>query len=181
MQFVKSDIVHRSDPVRVEYAAVTRADKNVAWKLFSDFRRWRRFSDFYGEIRWVSGAPWSVGSRLRINLVRPVRTTVHHVIIACSPGERVGWIDHALHNTMEQWVVFEPLAEGGTLVQTWAEVVGPAVTVGGRPLRKLLKSFIELWYSRFCRECNHLWAKEQMARALRDTKLPGSINAIMLT
>lgn len=163
MQFVKSDLVRRSDPVRVEYAGVTRANPNLAWKLFSDFRRWRRFSDIYGEIRWVSGAPWSVGSRLRIDLVRPVRTTVDHVIIACSPGERVGWIDHAFSNTMEQWVAFQPRAEGGTLVETWAEMVGPAVTLGGRPVRKLLKTFIELWYSRFCRECDHVWEKEQTA------------------
>jgi hypothetical protein len=178
MQFVKSNKVRGPDPVRVEYAAVTRANRDLAWKLFSDFRRWRRFSDFYGEIRWVSGAPWSVGSRLRIDLVRPVRTTVDHVIIACTPGDRVGWIDHSLHNTMEQWVVFEPRPEGGTLVHTWAEIVGPAVTVGGRAVRKLLKSFIELWYSRFCRECDHLWAKEQTADSLRDATVPGSINAL---
>jgi hypothetical protein len=163
MQFVKSDIVRRPDPVRVEYAAVTRANRNLAWKLFSDFRRWRRFSDFYGEIRWISGVPWKVGSRLRIELVRPVRTTVDHVIIACSPGEHVGWIDHALHNTMEQWVVFEPRVGGGTRVHTWAEVVGPTTTVGGRPVREVVKSFIELWYSRFCRECDSLCTQQQEA------------------
>ena len=160
MQGSKSRFVQRAKTVWVEYAAVTRADRTLAWKLFSDFRRWRRFSDHYGDIRWLSGEPWTVGSRLQISLVRPVRTCVDHVITMCSPPEYVAWIDHALGNTMEQWVVFQPRFEGGTRVHTWAEVVGPTTQISGRPIRELLKSFIELWYSRFCRECDRVYAKE---------------------
>jgi len=161
----KSRFVHRADMVRVEYSAKTRADRALAWKLFSDFSCWRRFSDHYGDIRWLSGRPWTPGSRLQISLVRPVRTTVDHVITLCSPPDYVAWIDHALGNTMEQWVVFQPQSEGGTRVHTWAEVVGPTTKVGGRPVRELVKSFIELWYSRFCRECDRLHHKQCHALA----------------
>ena len=159
MQSSTSPLMHCANMVRVEYSAFTRADRALAWKLFSDFRRWRRFSDHYGEIRWLSGRPWTAGSRLQISLVRPVRTTVDHVITLCSPPDYVAWIDHALGNTMEQWVVFQPELEGGTRVHTWAEVVGPTTRVGGRPVREVVKSFIELWYSRFCRECDRLQRK----------------------
>src|SRR5262245_19837128 len=148
MQVSKVSFVHRSEMVRVEYSAETRAGRALTWKIFSDWRRWPRFSDFYGDIRWLSGTPWTVGRRLRIELVRPVRTTVDHVITVCSPGECVAWIDHALGNTMEQWVVFEPREDGGTTVHTWADVAGWSMTIAGRPLRCVLKSFIELWYSR---------------------------------
>lgn len=161
MQVSRADFVPRT---RVEYSAETRADRALTWKVFSDWRRWRRFSDFYGDIRWLSGEPWTVGSRLRIELVRPVKTSVDHVITVCSPGECVAWIDHALGNTMEQWVVFEPREEGGTCVHTWAEVAGWASTIAGHPIRSVLKSFIELWYSRFCRECDGIHARERAAR-----------------
>lgn len=164
MQAVKSDFVHSSEMVRVEYSAETRADCVLAWRVFSDWRRWQRFSDYYGEIRWLNGKPWAVGSRLRIELVRPVRATVDHVITICSPGECVAWIDHALGNTMEQWVVFEPREEGGTCVQTWAEVAGSASTIAGLPVRNVLKSFIELWYSRFCRECDARYERERASQ-----------------
>src|SRR5262249_50253887 len=137
MQAAKSHFGHRAGMVRVEYSAETRADRALTWRVFSDWRRWRRFSDFYGDIRWLNGEPWTVGSRLRIELVRPVRTTVDHVITACSPGECVAWIDHFCGNTMEQWVFFKPREEGGTCVQTWAEATGSATAITGRPLRSL--------------------------------------------
>src|SRR5215472_3678693 len=149
----KSLFVRRSEMVRLEYAAVTQADPALAWKVFSDWRRWSRFSDFYGNIRWLSGEPWMVGSRLQIELVRPVRTTVDHVITVCSPPDCVAWIDHFKGYTMEQWVVFEALAEGGTRVRTWADLVGPN-SAEGVPVRDTIKHFIELWYSRFCSECD---------------------------
>ena len=153
MHTSKSRFVRRSEMVRLEYTAVTQADPALAWKVFSDWRRWSRFSDFYGNIRWLSGEPWMVGSRLQIELVRPVRTTVDHVITVCSPRDCVAWIDHFKGYTMEQWVVFEALGEGGTRVRTWAELVGPT-SAEGVPVRDTVKNFIELWYSRFCTECD---------------------------
>src|SRR5437899_9626326 len=114
----KSQFVHASEIVRVEYSAWTRADRETVWKIFSDWRRWQRFSDCYGEVDWLSGTPWMVGSRLRIEMVRPMRMRVDHVITVCSPGECVAWIDHFMGNTMEQWVVFERRPEGGTTVKT---------------------------------------------------------------
>lgn len=163
MQAGKSCSLLCAPLVRVEYSGVTRADCALTWKMFSDWRRWQRFSDVYGDIRWLSGTPWTAGSRMRIVLVRPQRTTVDHVIIACAPGERVGWIDHWFGNTMEQWVVFQPRPEGGTRVHTWAEVVGPTTAADKQRLRERLKSFIELWYSRFCRECDR--EQEKLSRA----------------
>jgi hypothetical protein len=155
----KSQFVHASEIVRVEYSAWTRADRQTVWKIFSDWRRWQRFSDCYGEVDWLSGTPWMVGSRLRIEMVRPIRMRVDHVITVCSPGECVAWIDHFMGNTMEQWVVFERRPEGGTSVKTWAEVAGLGTIGGGRQVRSLIKSFIELWYSRFCRECDRIHQK----------------------
>jgi hypothetical protein len=140
--------------VRVEYSAATSADPELTWKLFTNIFLWRRFADVYGDIEWRSGEPWVVGSRLKIEIVRPLKTTVDHVITVSSRPKCIAWIDHAMGNTMEQWVQFEATEDGGTRVHTWAELTGTTGTVGERPVAEVLKDFIGGWYDRFCEECD---------------------------
>jgi hypothetical protein len=140
----------------LEYTAFTRADRALAWKLFSDFRFWPVFSDIYGAIRWSKGKPWMAGSRLHIEIVRPVEAVVDHVITVCSPGEHVAWIDHALGNTMEQWVTFDALADGRTRVHTWAEITGTTTIVDGHNVSEFLRGFIRTWYESYCAACDLL-------------------------
>lgn len=145
----------------LEFTAFTKADPFLAWKIFSDFRLWPRFSDIYGSIRWKKGAPWKAGSRLQIDIVRPVKASVDHVITACSPGEHVAWIDHAFGNTMEQWVTFAALPDGRTRVHTWLEATGRVRDVEGHDLSEFLRAFIRVWYNSFCEACDKL-AEGQM-------------------
>jgi hypothetical protein len=157
---VDSEPGERRRIVRVEYSDVTFASRSLAWKVFSDVRQWPKFSNIYGEIRWFAGKPWKVGSRMRINLVRPVKTSVDHVITVSRPEECVAWIDHFLGNTMEQWVSFNRQSDGSTWIHTWAELTGPTSEIAGRQFSEVVKRFIEVWYNRFCQECNRLHEKE---------------------
>ena len=141
-----------------EYSIETVASPSLVWQIFSNWWLWPKFSDIYGEIRWVAGEAWEPGSRLRIEVVRPVRISVEHVITACVPEKRVGWIDHGIGTTIEQWVYFEPRA-GGTRVRTWAEFTGIAIVVAGRPIRELLLNFTHDWYDAFQAECDRQAAK----------------------
>lgn len=141
---------------RLEYSVITKASREEVWRAFSDYRNWPTFSDIYGNMLWVQGQPWQPGSRLRIEVVKPLQTTIDHVIISCTPREQVAWIDHALGTTMEQWVVFEPLADGGTRVRTWAEFTGTMDEITGRPLREWLREFIADWYGNFGEFCDQL-------------------------
>jgi hypothetical protein len=142
--------------LRVEYTVVTRADRTLAWEIFSDWRQWYRFSDIYGDIRWIEGKPWTPGSRLQIELLHPVRAMLDHVITACSPGNFVAWIDHAHANTMEQWVHFKTLTNGATEIRTWAELLGPTQSIEGSDVREIVTNFIRSWYSNFSEECDRL-------------------------
>ncbi len=141
---------------RVEYKVVTRADRELAWKVFSDWGLWRRFSNIYGDIRWIEGKPWTPGSRLQIELLHPVRVVLDHAITACSPANFVAWIDHAYSDTMEQWVHFNSLPDGSTEIRTWADLTGPTAKIGGRDVRELLTDFIRTWYDNFSEECDRL-------------------------
>lgn len=140
----------------LEYTAFTKASPSVAWKLFCDYRFWPFFSNIYGDIRWSKGKPWTVGSRLKIDIIDPVKTTVDHVITVCKPPERVAWIDHALGNTMEQWVTFEPQPDGTTRVHTWAEITGTEPMFAANQYSDFVRAFMRQWYDSFCWACDQL-------------------------
>lgn len=147
---------------RLEYNVVTRANRDLVWQLFSDWRRWRRFSDVYGDIRWGKGEPWQPGSRMLIDLLRPLPATVDHVITVCSPPEFVAWIDHVYGNSMEQWVTFSTLSDGSTRIHTWAEIAGPTQTVGGVDAIDMVRRFIRQWYEAFRAECDQVAAENSV-------------------
>ena len=140
----------------LEYTAFTKASPTLAWNMFCDFRLWPQFSNIYGDIRWTRGKPWTAGSRLKIEIIRPIKATVDHVITVCSPGEQIAWIDHVLGNTMEQWVTFEALPDGRTRVYTWADIHGSGPFVSARSLGEFVGSFLRQWYDSFCQACDQL-------------------------
>jgi hypothetical protein len=131
---------------RIEYSVFTNADCNVAWKVFADWRYWHKLSDIYGSMEW-RGAPWEAGSRLQIQIVKPVATVVDQVITVCAPPRCVAWIDHVMGYTMEHWVLFDP-----------SYVTGEPSSLEWQHLREFLESFIEQWYGNFAAECDRLAA-----------------------
>jgi hypothetical protein len=95
-----------------------------------------------------------------IELLHPVKAVVEHVITSCTPGERVGWIDHAVGVALGQWVMFER-GPKGTKVHTWGDIVHAGVTIGGRKVEHLVTAFTEMWYENFRLVCDQLaegWA-----------------------
>ena len=149
---IVSPINLKPEIVRVECNRYTKADCGMAWRIFSDISRWRRFSDAYRNIEW-RGEPWAPGSRLRIDIVKPVEATQDRVITMCTPPRGVAWINHVLGYSMEQWVLFDPV-DGGTRVSTWLEITGS--DFHGRDVRELVTRIMEDWFSNFCAECDQV-------------------------
>jgi hypothetical protein len=139
--------------VRVEYTISTKADYAFAWRIFSDCSRWHHFSNAYRSIEW-QGAPWVPGSRLQIEIVHPVVATQDRVITLCEPPRCVAWINHVLGYTMEQWVLFDPEAGGGTRISTWIEITG--ADIDGHDVEKLVARFLADWFVSFCAECDRM-------------------------
>jgi hypothetical protein len=136
---------------------VVQASPKLAWEIFSNWRRWHTFSNIYGRLEWTAGEPWSVGSRLSIEVVRPLHVTIEHVITHCDPAEKVGWIDHALGVAIDQWVTFERKNGSGTLVRVAGEVVGSQLVLGnGVSLESFIGDFTKGWYDAFRDVCNQL-------------------------
>jgi len=140
---------------RIEHVVFTKADCVLAWRVFSDCDRWPRFSDSYGKIEW-QGVPWALGSRLQIELVRPVQAIQRRVITVCTPPRCVAWINHVMGVTMEQWVLFDPYPGGGTRISTWIEFTGNAAGVNVLELRAIIATFLENWFNNFLTECDRV-------------------------
>lgn len=145
---------------RFEYSIVTRCDRNTAWDFFTDIRRWNSCADSYGDIRWMEGEPWEVGSRLEIELTNPGPFTVKQVIIGIVSREKVGWINHAMGIAIEQWVLFEDDASGGTKISTWLDYTGFRSVLFGRPVENLIRDFMTTWYNGFRQRCDELAASK---------------------
>ena len=141
----------------------TKAPREVAWEVFSNWNLWPQFSDHYHEIRWTKGEPWQEGSRLSIVTAKPIRVTLDHVITMCEPPARVAWIDHAIGVTLEQWVFFDPLPEGGTQIRTWGEFTGITAVIAGRKIKDVLLDFTRTWYDRYAAECDRATSKRTSA------------------
>jgi hypothetical protein len=141
---------------RFTYGVTTKASPARAWEIFSDWRRWNQFADVYGQLRWREGHPWQPGSRMEIEVLRPVNVVVDHVITSCIPGRTVGWIDHGLGVAMAQWVQFDDLGGKGTKVRTWGDIVHSGVTIAGRSVEQMIGSFTETWYENFRLACDSL-------------------------
>jgi hypothetical protein len=137
--------------VRVEYSISTKADCALTWRIFTDCARWHRFTNAYRSLEW-RGEPWVPGSRLQIEIVRPVVATQDRVITICTPPRCVAWVNHVMGYTMEQWVLFDPDAGGGTRVSTWIEITG--ADLEGHNIEKMVAQFAADWLINFGAECD---------------------------
>ncbi|MGA9181390.1 MAG: hypothetical protein WB117_10560, partial [Candidatus Acidiferrales bacterium] len=113
--------------IHFQYSVTTRACKNVAWDVFTNWRRWNQFANIYGQLRWREGSPWEPGSCMEIEVLHPVNAVINHVITHCVPAQKVGWIDHAMGIVIGQWVTFERQNDNATRVHTWGEIVRPSL------------------------------------------------------
>ncbi len=142
---------------KFRHEVVTRANPNLAWEVFSNWRRWHTFSNIYGSLEWTQGTPWTEGSRLRIEVIRPVHLFIDHVITFCEPGSKVGWIDNAFGVVLEQWVTFQKTVDGVTRVTVTGEMVGgESINIGGKNAMELLQDFTRTWYENFRTVCDEL-------------------------
>ncbi len=143
---------------RVEYSVTSIASLESCWEAYVDWRNWPKFHPSYGRMEWVQGRPWERGSKLEIEITQPIRFVVEHRITTFVPRQRIAWIDHSGFITIEQWVYFHAIPEGGTRIETWADLVGPP-TIKGVLALPLFKQFTKQWYNEFAAYCDGLARK----------------------
>jgi len=145
----------QSDSAGISHTVFTRAQCDVAWKVFSICNLWPGFSETHGSnVQW-HGAPWNAGSRLQFDIAEPEPTRVECVLTLCAPPQCVAWINHVRGHTFQQCVLFEPYMGGGTKITTWIELTNTERGDGLTKIRLLLKFLLQTWFGNFTAECDH--------------------------
>lgn len=139
---------------RTEFSVFTRAECSQAWSIYSDWTQWRNFSDIYGERLEWRGTPWQPGSRLLVDLAKPVPLSHESELMAYIVPRCVAWLSQTDEYRIEQWVLFYPYNGGGTRITAWAEFSGDVAFVGGLDARQALQDMLTAWFAAFCRYCN---------------------------
>jgi hypothetical protein len=139
---------------RFHYSVTTKAARSLAWEIYTNWRLWNTFANIYGDLHWREGQPWRVGSRLQIEIVKPISTVVEHVITAVEPRQRIAWVDHSCGITLDQSVAFEDLPTGETRIHTHGEFTRSRMMIAGRTVERLISSFTETWYENFRLLCD---------------------------
>src|SRR5690348_10789031 len=88
-----------------EFQIVLDCPLETAFAIYMDTDRWCN-RNLFGDIRWVQGKPWEVGSRLRIETRSPIRSTVDQVLQRFERNGSVCYISHVLGMTCETRVTF---------------------------------------------------------------------------
>ena len=78
----------------------------------------------FAEAVWTEGEPWKSGSRLRYELLKPVRASISAVISSISPPRAATILNHALGITAEQHTTFGPDLKGGTRIRMTMTLIG---------------------------------------------------------
>ena len=107
---------------RTEYSVVVAVSTDLAFRAFSDLSRLLG-RGIYEDVTWVEGKPWTVGSRIRSVVHKPLEGTTLTVITAYEPPSFVAMIHHAFGVTAEQQISFSR-THNGTNVRMMIEFVG---------------------------------------------------------
>jgi hypothetical protein len=149
-------------PQRIEFTVHSRANPALCWSVFTDWERWNAFvPGTYRKIEWTKGTPWALGSRVRMEMLKPVEFSTECVIVGSSPPNRMGWIHHEMENMVEQWVSFQAAKGGGTNISVWLEINGRTLEVGGRDIVELVREFKQEWYKRMAERCDLLASERE--------------------
>jgi hypothetical protein len=128
------------------FQVVMKCPRETVFSIYADVDRWQN-RNLFGEIRWVQGNPWEEGSRLRIETLTPIRTTVDQVVQHCAPNESVSYISHVIGITCETRVTFTVISPDETAVNVVMQLVGTTARALGfavvPAIEKATRGFLE--------------------------------------
>jgi hypothetical protein len=127
---------------RIEYTVTVPVPVDAAFHAFQNLNRLLQ-RGIYGEVSWIEGKPWQVGSRLRYVIVRPIATTFTAVVNSISPPRAVSILNHGIGVTAEQNVHFGPDLKGGTRVRMTMDLIGKSNELSDQDLHKAVTFLVK--------------------------------------
>src|SRR6202789_4164118 len=66
---------------RFEYVVSTKATPALTWEVYTNWKMWHTFANIYGRMHWQHGEPWSIGSRMEIEILKPTKVGVDPFLV----------------------------------------------------------------------------------------------------
>lgn len=118
----------------VEYSVNVPVSVDAAFAAFLNLDRLLH-RGIFAEALWTEGEPWKVGSRLRYELVKPLRASITAVVMSISPPRAATILNHALGITAEQHTSFGPDLKGGTRIHMTMTLVGKSTELTDKEVK----------------------------------------------
>ena len=119
-------------------------------------------------IRWASGRPWKVGSRLRIELDDAYGTPVDQLLTDFEPDAFVAFISHFGGITMQSQVHFRAISRTQTEIEAHMEFIDRFSRISSLPLGSSIEQATRQFYDDLKRECERTVAHKHR----RSTRVP---------
>ena len=120
--------------------------------IYLDTDRWRN-RNLFGDIRWVQGAPWEEGSRLRIETRVPIRSTVDQVLQHFEPNRKVVYLSHVFGVTCETRVAFASVSADQTAIDVGMQLIGITSRSLGFALEPAILKATKGFFEELRKEC----------------------------
>jgi hypothetical protein len=135
-----------------DFQVVINCPLKLAFAVYTDIEHWRNRSIF-GDIRWVKGSPWEEGSRLRVETVQPIRSTVDQVVLHCTPNRNVSYLSHVFGITTETRVNFTAVSDRQTTVLVAMQLVGRVSQALGFAIEPMILKTTKQVFEDLRKEC----------------------------
>jgi len=135
-----------------DFQVVLNCPLSTVFAIYVDIDRWCN-RNLFGEIRWVQGRPWEPGSRLRIEVVKPIRTSVDQVVQRFEVNESVSYLSHVLGITCETRVTFIPVSAQQTAINVGMQLVGTVTRALGFAIEPVIAKSTKGFFEELRKEC----------------------------
>jgi hypothetical protein len=147
--------------LKLEYAAVAHCEPQHVWRVFQEIEQWPRWDPAaIRSARWISGTPWTKGSRFEISVNKPMSYTITPEILEVEPPIFLHWRGKGSGVTGEQFFIFKSLADGTTEMRTLQEYSGAPVLFFGNKIRQPILDGIAHMFNMIREEAEALAASE---------------------
>jgi hypothetical protein len=135
-----------------DFKIVLDCPLDTVFSIYVDVDRWRNRS-LFGVIRWVHGKPWEEGSRLRIEVLKPIRADIDQVVQHFAPKESVSYLSHVLGITCETRVIFASVSVTQTAISVVMNLVGTTSRALGFALAPAILKATKGYFEELRKEC----------------------------
>jgi hypothetical protein len=140
--------------LKIEYAAVGKCRPDHLWQVFENIELWPRWDpEAIRDVRWISGEPWTPGSKFSIEMAKPMPFKLTPEVLESEPPTYVRFRGEGSGVTGEQHYIFRWMPDSQvTELRTLQEFSGLPITFFGDKLKPALEKGIAHLFARVIKE-----------------------------